>query len=92
MASYLATASLGNVELREYTAPNGLPILDAVDRDVVADPGPMGPFARAVYDRDAALCAWRSATRPFRRVAAHDGQADQLVSRTAGAALGCAAR
>jgi aminopeptidase N len=33
MASYLATASVGNFTLRQYTAPNGLPILDALDDD-----------------------------------------------------------
>jgi aminopeptidase N len=37
MASYLATASVGNFDLRKYTAPNGVPIIDAVDRDVPAD-------------------------------------------------------
>ncbi len=36
MAAYLATASVGNYELREYAAPNGLPIIDAVDRDLPA--------------------------------------------------------
>ncbi|HEY5248010.1 MAG TPA: M1 family metallopeptidase [Dermatophilaceae bacterium] len=32
MASYLATASVGNFDLRKYTAANGVPIIDAVDR------------------------------------------------------------
>ncbi|MBD8869480.1 M1 family metallopeptidase [Nocardioides sp. MJB4] len=36
MAAYLATASVGNFELREYAAPNGLPIIDAIDRDLPA--------------------------------------------------------
>lgn len=36
MAAYLATASVGNYDLREYQAPNGLPIIDAVDRDLSA--------------------------------------------------------
>jgi aminopeptidase N len=36
MAPYLATASVGNYELRTYAAPNGLPIIDAVDRDLSA--------------------------------------------------------
>jgi aminopeptidase N len=36
MAAYLATVSVGNFELRTYSAPNGLKIIDAVDRDVPA--------------------------------------------------------
>ncbi|GAB2675559.1 M1 family metallopeptidase [Thalassiella azotivora] len=36
MAAYLATASVGNYEVRTYTAPNGLPLLDAVDADLPA--------------------------------------------------------
>ena len=41
MAAHLATASVGNYELRRYRTPSGLPILDAVDRDLVdtADDG-----------------------------------------------------
>jgi len=34
MASYLATASVGNFDLKKYTAPNGVPIIDAIDRDL----------------------------------------------------------
>ncbi|WP_226925478.1 hypothetical protein [Georgenia thermotolerans] len=34
MAAYLATASVGNYVLNAYTAPNGVPVLDAVDRDL----------------------------------------------------------
>jgi aminopeptidase N len=34
MASYLATASVGNFDLHTSTAPNGVPIIDAVDRDL----------------------------------------------------------
>ena len=33
MAAYLATASVGNFALTQYTAPNGTPVIDAVDRD-----------------------------------------------------------
>ena len=33
MAAYLATASVGNFVLNEYTAANGTPIIDAVDAD-----------------------------------------------------------
>lgn len=36
MAAYLATASVGDYELSKYRAPNGLPIIDAVDKDVSA--------------------------------------------------------
>jgi aminopeptidase N len=41
MATYLATASVGNYELRKYRGPRGLPIIDAVDRDLpeTADDG-----------------------------------------------------
>jgi aminopeptidase N len=41
MAAYLATASVGNYELRRYRTPSGLRIIDAVDRDLVdtADDG-----------------------------------------------------
>ncbi|WP_203416841.1 M1 family metallopeptidase [Jiangella ureilytica] len=34
MASYLVTASVGNYELRQWTTPDGLPIIDAIDRDL----------------------------------------------------------
>ncbi len=33
MAAYLATATVGNFTLNEYTAPNGTPIIDALDAD-----------------------------------------------------------
>ncbi len=36
MAAYLATATIGDFELRRYTTPTGLPVLDAVDRDLPA--------------------------------------------------------
>ena len=36
MAAYLTTASVGNYELRESTGPGGVPIIDAVDRDLPA--------------------------------------------------------
>jgi len=36
MAAYLATASVGNFTLDQYTAPNGTPIIDALDQDVLA--------------------------------------------------------
>ena len=41
MAAYLATASVGNYELRRYRTPSRLPIIDAVDRDLAdtADDG-----------------------------------------------------
>jgi aminopeptidase N len=31
MASYLATSTIGNFRLEQYTAPNGTPIIDAID-------------------------------------------------------------
>jgi aminopeptidase N len=34
MASYLVTASVGNYELRQTTTPSGLPLIDAIDRDL----------------------------------------------------------
>ncbi len=34
MAAYLATATIGNFELVSSTAPNGVEILDAIDRDL----------------------------------------------------------
>ncbi|SDU83787.1 M1 family metallopeptidase [Jiangella alkaliphila] len=34
MASYLVTASVGNYELRQTTTPGGLPLIDAIDRDL----------------------------------------------------------
>ena len=34
MAAYLATASVGNYDLRTYSATNGVPIIDAVDEDL----------------------------------------------------------
>ncbi|WP_035812591.1 M1 family metallopeptidase [Jiangella gansuensis] len=34
MASYLVTASVGNYELRQTTTPDGLPLIDAIDRDL----------------------------------------------------------
>jgi len=36
MAAYLATASVGNYDLRTYSATNGVPIIDAVDEDLPA--------------------------------------------------------
>ncbi|WP_204001866.1 M1 family metallopeptidase [Virgisporangium aurantiacum] len=41
MASYLSTASIGDYDLRFSRGPNGLPIIDAVDRDLpdTADDG-----------------------------------------------------
>jgi aminopeptidase N len=41
MASYLSTASIGDYDLRRSTGPGGLPIIDAVDRDLgpAADDG-----------------------------------------------------
>ncbi|MBF9134828.1 M1 family metallopeptidase [Plantactinospora sp. S1510] len=37
MASYLSTASVGDYDLRRSTGPHGLPIIDAVDRDLGPD-------------------------------------------------------
>ncbi|SEE32930.1 M1 family metallopeptidase [Jiangella alba] len=34
MASYLVTASVGNYELRQTATPGGLPLIDAIDRDL----------------------------------------------------------
>lgn len=36
MAAYLATASVGNYELRQSVSPSGVPIIDAVDKDLPA--------------------------------------------------------
>lgn len=36
MASYLATAAIGDYDLRHSTGPGGLPIIDAIDRDLEA--------------------------------------------------------
>ncbi|HET7328806.1 MAG TPA: M1 family metallopeptidase [Nocardioidaceae bacterium] len=37
MASYLSTASVGDYDLRTYETADGLPIIDAVDRDLAPD-------------------------------------------------------
>ena len=37
MASYLSTASVGNYELRTSQTPDGLPLIDAIDRDLAPD-------------------------------------------------------
>jgi aminopeptidase N len=37
MASYLSTASIGDYDLRLRRGPHGLPIIDAIDRDLPAD-------------------------------------------------------
>ncbi|PSK97232.1 peptidase M1-like protein [Haloactinopolyspora alba] len=37
MASYLSTASVGNYELRTSTTPDGLPLIDAIDRDLAPE-------------------------------------------------------
>jgi len=34
MASYLSTASIGDYDLRRSTGPRGLPLIDAIDRDL----------------------------------------------------------
>ena len=44
MASYLSTASIGDYDLRRSTGPRGLPIIDAVDRDL--GPGATDGLAR----------------------------------------------
>jgi aminopeptidase N len=36
MAAYLATASVGNFELRHSVTPSGVPIIDAIDKDLTA--------------------------------------------------------
>ena len=58
MAAYLATASVGNYQLRRYRAPSGLPILDAVDRDLpstaddgLAQQGEMIGYFSALFGR-----------------------------------------
>jgi aminopeptidase N len=38
-ASYLTTASIGRFDLRESTLPSGLPNIEAIDVDLVGDPG-----------------------------------------------------
>ena len=37
MASYLSTAAVGDYDLRHSTGPRGLPIIDAIDRDLAPD-------------------------------------------------------
>jgi len=37
MASYLSTASIGDYDLRFSKGPNGLPIIDAIDRDLLPE-------------------------------------------------------
>ncbi|GAA6524812.1 hypothetical protein [Intrasporangium sp. DVR] len=52
MASYLATIDIGEWDVREWTTTSDLPVDDAVDPDLVADPdyGPAtGPARRAVH-------------------------------------------
>ncbi|WP_307858583.1 M1 family metallopeptidase [Microbacterium flavescens] len=44
MAAYLATATVGRFELRQYTAANGTPIIDAID--VTRTAGQVGSLAR----------------------------------------------
>ncbi|WP_353509454.1 M1 family metallopeptidase [Intrasporangium sp.] len=38
MASYLATIDIGDWDVREWTTDSGLPVYDAVDPDLLADP------------------------------------------------------
>ncbi|MEV4628077.1 M1 family metallopeptidase [Micromonospora sp. NPDC049523] len=51
MASYLSTASIGDYELRRSTGPKGLPIIDAIDRD-------LGPDAAAGLARTPEMIAY----------------------------------
>ncbi|MDY0907925.1 M1 family metallopeptidase [Microbacterium sp. CFBP9034] len=44
MAAYLATATVGNFRLEQYTAANGTPIIDAID--VTRSPGQVAGLAR----------------------------------------------
>ncbi|WP_307785472.1 M1 family metallopeptidase [Microbacterium hibisci] len=44
MAAYLATATVGNFRLQQYTAPNGTPIIDAID--VTRQPNQYANLAR----------------------------------------------
>jgi aminopeptidase N len=58
MASYLSTASIGDYDLRFSRGPNGLPIIDAVDRDLkpedddnLARTGEMIAYFNGVFGR-----------------------------------------
>jgi aminopeptidase N len=51
MASYLSTASIGDYDLRRSTGPQGLPIIDAIDRD-------LGPDAAAGLARTGEMIAY----------------------------------
>ena len=51
MASYLSTASVGDYDLRTYETADGLPIIDAVDRD-------LGPNADANLARTAEMIGY----------------------------------
>jgi aminopeptidase N len=53
MASYLATAAIGDYDLRTRTGPRGLPIIDAVDRD-------LGPGGGAALAREPDIIAYFS--------------------------------
>jgi aminopeptidase N len=58
MATYLATASVGDYRLSHSRGPRGLPIVDAVDKD-------LGPAADAALRRQAAMI--RFFEKPFTR-------------------------
>jgi aminopeptidase N len=49
MAPYLATIDIGEWDVREWTTAAGLPVYDAVDPDLVADPV-LGPAINASLD------------------------------------------
>jgi aminopeptidase N len=51
MASYLSTASIGDYDLQRGTGPQGLPIIDAIDRD-------LGPDAAAGLARTGEMIAY----------------------------------
>jgi aminopeptidase N len=51
MASYLATIDIGKWDVRQRTTPSGLPIYDAVDPDLLADPV-RGPAINASLARE----------------------------------------
>ena len=50
MASYLATIDIGEWDIRQWTTESGLPVYDAVDPDLVADPE-LGPSIDASLAR-----------------------------------------
>ncbi|CAN5909034.1 M1 family metallopeptidase [soil metagenome] len=75
MASYLTTASVGRFELTENRLPDGLPEINAVDVDLVGDPG------LAVFDNTPAYLDYLSSVYgpyPFEAIGAIVDDADEI--------------